>query len=110
MNGMSNIHLWILFAGITGAVMPVALREGLGARRAATQLFGGVMTAVFVAPAIITYFLPLAGSQIQAAVSFLIGYFGLAIVGVLQRLLDHRGEDLANRLIERLTGGSGDKS
>jgi hypothetical protein len=101
-------HFWLLLAGIGGAILPVAISDGNNTRRQAlTQITCGALMATFLGPALEHHFMPNSPSEITAGVSFLIGCFGLKLTELAQRLLDKRGEALANRLIDRIAGGEG---
>jgi len=74
-------------------------------RRALVQVVCGALMAIFLAPALERRFMPDSPAEIQAGVSFLVGCFGLKLAVIAQRLIDHRGESLANRVIDRIAGG-----
>jgi hypothetical protein len=65
------------------------------------------MMAIFLGPAVERRFLPDSPAEIHAGVSFLIGCFGLRLTMIVQRLIDSRGETLANRVIDRIAGADG---
>jgi hypothetical protein len=98
-------RFWLLLAAIGGAVLPVALGAEPSRKRAVIQVVCGAMMAVFLAPAVERRFLPDSQADIHAGVSFLVGCFGLRLTKIAQRLIDSRGETLANRVIDRLAGG-----
>lgn len=98
-------RFWLILAAIGGAILPVALSNEPSRKRAVMQVVCGAMLAIFLAPALEDRFLPDSPAQVQAGVSFLIGCFGLRLTMIVQRLIDVRGESLANRVIDRFTGG-----
>jgi hypothetical protein len=98
-------RFWLLLAAVGGAVLPVALGNEASRRRAIVQVICGAMMAIFLAPALERQLLPDSPAEIHAGVSFLIGCFGLRITIIAQRLIDNRGESLANRMIDRIAGG-----
>jgi hypothetical protein len=98
-------RFWLLLAAVGGAVLPVALGNEPSRRRAIVQVVCGAMMAVFLGPALEDHFLPDAHAAIHAGVSFLVGCFGLRLTMIAQRLIDSRGESVANRMIDRFTGG-----
>jgi hypothetical protein len=103
-------HFWLLLAGLGGAILPVAISNGTATRsQALTQVTCGALMATFLAPALERHFLPNSPEESTAGVSFLIGCFGLKLTELTQRLLDKRGEALANRLIDRIAGSEGGK-
>jgi hypothetical protein len=97
-------RFWLMLAAIGGAVLPVALGNEPSRKRAAVQIVCGAMMAIFLAPALERRFLPDSPAEIQAGISFLIGCFGLRLTMIAQRLIDARGESLANRVIDRIAG------
>ena len=98
-------QFWLLLAAVGGAVLPVALGNEPSRKRAVVQVVCGAMLAIFLAPALEQRFIPGASAQIQAGVSFLIGCFGLRVTMIVQRLIDDRGEALAQRVIDHIAGG-----
>lgn len=98
-------RFWILLAAVGGAVLPVAMMSAGSRGRAVMQVVCGTLVAVFIAPAFQRHFLPDAGVEIQAGVSFLVGCFGLKLTWIVQHLLERHGEGMADRLIGRVTGG-----
>ncbi|MGA7438509.1 MAG: hypothetical protein WBW32_10345 [Luteibacter sp.] len=98
-------RFWLLLAAVGGAVLPVAMSTIDSRGRAVVQVVCGTLIAVFVAPAFQRHFLPDAGVEIQAGVSFLVGCFGLKVTSIAQRLLDRHGDGMADRLVGRLPGG-----
>lgn len=105
------IHFWSLLAGIGGAILPVAISNGGTTRaKALTQVGCGALLATFLAPALEHNFMPNSPPEMTAGVSFLVGCFGLKLTELAQRLLDKRGEAIANRLIDRVAGSEGKQS
>jgi acetaldehyde dehydrogenase (acetylating) len=100
-------RFWLLLAAIGGAVLPVALGHEASRKRAIIQVVCGAMMAIFLGPAVERRFLPDSPAEIHAGVSFLIGCFGLRLTMIVQRLIDSRGETLANRVIDRIAGADG---
>jgi phosphatidylglycerophosphate synthase len=100
-------HFWLLLAAVGGAILPVALSNEESRRRALVQVVCGALMAIFLAPALERRFMPDSPAEIQAGVSFLVGCFGLKLAVIAQRLIDNRGESLANRVIDRIAGGEG---
>lgn len=101
-------HFWLLLAGIGGAILPVAIGNGTATRtQALTQVTCGALLATFLAPGLERDFMPHSPPEIAAGISFLVGCFGLKLTELAQRLLDKRGEAVANRIIDRIAGGEG---
>ncbi|MEZ2418504.1 hypothetical protein [Luteibacter sp. RCC_6_2] len=100
-------RFWLLLAAVGGAILPVALSNEESRRRALVQVVCGALMAIFLAPALERRFMPDSPAEIQAGVSFLVGCFGLKLAVIAQRLIDNRGESLANRVIDRIAGGEG---
>ncbi|HEY4092709.1 MAG TPA: hypothetical protein VGN46_14445 [Luteibacter sp.] len=98
-------RFWLLLAAIGGAVLPVALGSESSRRRSIVQVVCGAMMAIFLAPALERHFMPDSPAEIQAGVSFLVGCFGLRLTIIAQRLIENRGESIANRMIDRIAGG-----
>jgi acetaldehyde dehydrogenase (acetylating) len=98
-------RFWLLLAAVGGAVLPVALGNESSRKRAVVQVVCGAMMAIFLGPAVERRFLTDSPAEIHAGVSFLIGCFGLRVTMIAQRLIDSRGETLANRMIDRIAGG-----
>lgn len=105
MDSVLLTRFWLLLAAVGGAILPVALSNEESRRRALVQVICGALMAIFLAPALERRFMPDSPSEIQAGVSFLVGCFGLKLAVIAQRLIDNRGESLANRVIDRIAGG-----
>ncbi|MFC5740932.1 hypothetical protein [Dyella tabacisoli] len=101
MDDFKLIDVWVLLAGVGGAVLPVALRRQTHFSDALVQILCGVLTAAFLAPAVITYFFPQATPSVQSALTFLIGCFGPNFAVLTQRWMDSNGEALIARLFGR---------
>jgi hypothetical protein len=99
--------LWLLMAAIGGAIMPVAMYGGRSQGRAIVRVICGALIAVFLAPALEKKYLPDADLDIQAAVSFLVGCFGLNATILAQKILDQYGEAAAGRLLGGIFKGVG---
>lgn len=104
MDNLLFTRFWLLLAAVGGAILPVALSQEESRRRAIVQVVCGALTAIFLAPALEKRFLPESPAEVQAGVSFLVGCFGLKLAVIAQRLIDHRGESIANRVIDRIAG------
>lgn len=98
-------RFWLLLAAVGGAVLPVAMSAYESRGRAVTQVICGTLIAVFMAPAIRGQFIPDASGEIQAAMSFLVGCFGLKITAIVQRVLDRHVDAIAGRWLRRVSGG-----
>ncbi|GAA0908104.1 hypothetical protein KR767_19160 [Luteibacter anthropi] len=105
MDSVLLTRFWLLLAAVGGAILPVALSQEESRRRAVIQVVCGALTAIFLAPALEKRFMSDSSAEIQAAVSFLVGCFGLKLAVIVQRLIDSRGESIANRVIDRIAGG-----
>ena len=99
--------LWLLLAAMAGAIMPVAMYTGKSQGRAVVRVVCGAMIAVFLAPVIEKRYMIDADLDAQAAVSFLVGCFGLNLTVLAQKLLGSYGETLAKRLLNNLVKGVG---
>lgn len=104
-------QFWLLLAGVGGAFLPLAIGQGASSRgRALAQVACGALMATFFAPALEEHFFSTSPAQVNAAISFFIGCFGLKLTELSQKLIDSRGEALANRLIDRIAGPDENKS
>lgn len=103
MEGIEN--LWLLMAAIGGAIIPVAIYTGTSQKRAIVRVVCSTLLAVFLAPAIKKHYMPEADLDVQAAVSFLVGAFGLKVTILVQRILDGYAEAAANRLLGTIFKG-----
>lgn len=99
-------RIWVLLAAVAGAIMPVTFCTHTSHARAIVRVVGGTLLAIFLSPAIERRFLIDAEPEIRAALSFLIGCFGLNLAIIVQRVLDTSGEDMLMRLARRLAGES----
>jgi len=99
-------RIWVLLAAVAGAIMPVTFCTHASHGRAIVRVVGGTLLAVFLSPAIERRFLTGAEPEVRAALSFLVGCFGLNLAIIVQRVLDASGEDMLTRLARRLAGGS----
>ena len=98
-------QFWLLLAGVGGAFLPVALSNGASSRgRALAQVSCGALMATFLAPALERHFFSTSPPEVNAGISFFIGSFGLKLAELAQKLIDSRGEALANRIIDRIAG------
>jgi len=100
-------ELWMLLAAVAGAIMPVALYTGQSQGRAVVRVVCGTLIAVFLAPAIEKRYMAEAHLDVQAAVAFLVGCFGLNVTILAQKLIAVFGEDVARRLLEGFFKGAG---
>jgi len=100
-------ELWLLLAAVGGAIMPVALCTGGSQGRAVVRVVCGTLIAVFLAPAIDKRYMTEAHLDVQAAVSFLVGCFGLNATILAQKVMATFGEDVVKRLLEGLFKGVG---
>ncbi|MDF3980471.1 hypothetical protein [Luteibacter sahnii] len=110
MNSMDPVlftRFWLLLAAVGGAILPVAMNDEPSRKRAIVQVVCGALMAIFLAPALERRFMADSAAEVQAGVSFLIGFFGLKLASLAQRLIDTRGESIANRVIDRIAGGEG---
>ncbi|MEN4903979.1 hypothetical protein [Luteimonas sp. TWI1416] len=103
MNSML-VQLWIVLAGVSGALLPLILDDTPSRHRAMVRVTCGALVAVFVGPALNERFFAGAGAHLQAGIAFLVGCFGLQATAILQRLLHRRGDRMAERLVERVVG------
>lgn len=94
--------VFVLLAGAVGAMVPAALRQDVSRGQRLTMTFVGFAVATFLAPAINGHWLPGADAQMQAGVSFGVGLFGMAAVGIALRAIERRGDALADRAIDRV--------
>jgi hypothetical protein len=97
-------RFWLLLAAVSGALLPVALSDSTPRKRAMVRVVCGTLIAIFMAPAIQRHFLPDAGGDIQAGVSFLVGCFGLKFTAIVQGVLDRHADAMADRWIRRVSG------
>ncbi|MBB3342246.1 MULTISPECIES: hypothetical protein [unclassified Luteimonas] len=98
------IQLWIVLAGVCGALLPLVLDDAPSRHRAMVRAISGALVAVFVGPALNERFFAGAGAHLQAGIAFLVGCFGLQATAIVQRLLQRRGDRMAERLVARLVG------
>jgi len=100
-------NLWVVLAGFMGAILPVALRGDLAPHRALVYIGCSSVIAWFVAPAIYSHFWPTALVEVQAGISFTTGVIGLKVAEIVLRLLDRRGDALADQVVDRIAGRQG---
>ncbi len=104
-------QFWLLLAGIGGSFLPLALSQGTSSRaQAFAQVGCGALMATFFAPALERHFFSASPAQVNAGISFFVGCFGLKLTQLAQKLIDSRGEILANRIIDRIAGTDEKKS
>jgi hypothetical protein len=90
---------WILLAAVSGAILPVALSSERSRGRVVVKVICGTTLAVFLAPAVGKHYLIDADVELQAAVAFVVGCFGLNLAMILQRVITSHGEKLVRRVI-----------
>ena len=99
--------LWLFLASVAGAIMPVAMYTDKSQGRAVVRVVCGTLIAVFLAPVIEKRYMTDTDLDVQAAVSFLVGCFGLNLAVLVQKILAYYGEIVAKRLLGGLTKGVG---
>ncbi|NID16096.1 hypothetical protein [Luteibacter yeojuensis] len=97
--------LWLLLAAVGGAIMPVALYTGGSQGPAVVRVVCGTFIAVFLSPAIGKRYMLDADLDVQAAVSFLVGCFGLNVTILAQKAIATFGEDVAKRFLAGIFKG-----
>ncbi|MDQ7020146.1 MAG: hypothetical protein Q9M33_13410 [Robiginitomaculum sp.] len=99
-----------LVAGFAGAALSLTYIRQLNHRTAAIAQAGGLAAAVFLAPAIITFFhLP---EDVEGAVYFLVGLLGLNVLAAIAGLIDIARADpkgMLHGLIQSWRGLGGPK-
>jgi hypothetical protein len=95
--------LWLLLASVAGAIMPVAMYTDKSQGRAVVRVVCGTLIAVFLAPLIEKRYMTDTDLDVQAAVSFLVGCFGLNLTVLGQKILADYGEFVAKRILCRHT-------
>ncbi|KWN65863.1 hypothetical protein [Burkholderia ubonensis] len=106
MNGTAVMtgHVWVLLACAVGALVPVVLVEGLAPRQRVIYVLVGMVTATFISPGIVEYFLPQAGDALRGAVAFAVGLVGMKLAEIVIRLVNRRGENFAQRWADAMLG------
>jgi hypothetical protein len=69
------------------------------------HVISGAMMAVFVTPAIVEHWYIDQSIGIQRGLAFCIGLAGPIIVEIAIRVMQRRGDKVAERLIDRIVGG-----
>lgn len=97
--------LSVLGAGAMGAVVRLIVAPPRTAilQRIAYAISGAAM-ALFVAPAIVEHWLRSEGPSVQRAIAAAVGAFGPELVGIAIRAIQRRGDGVADRLVDRVTG------
>lgn len=92
--------LSIIVAAVLGSTVRVLLKSKLSCYRRCVHILCGPPMAIFVAPWITENFSPNHDMVAQQAMAFFTGLTGLTLIEIALKLLDKRGDALANRLAD----------
>jgi hypothetical protein len=101
--------LSVFGAGVAGALVRVVIAPPANRRAALAHVVSGSLIAVFVAPAIVEHWLHGDSMAMQRAVALAVGIAGPFIADIAVKLIQRRGEGMANRLADRVAGKENDE-
>lgn len=89
--------------GLVGASIYLVLRKPPSPHVAVGQLAAGVAVGLYGAPAVVEY-LHRSSAALDHAVGFALGVAGPMLVGIMIRVLERRGDAIADRFVDRVAG------
>ncbi|KVO05546.1 hypothetical protein WJ69_22870 [Burkholderia ubonensis] len=101
-----------MFAGgAAGSLLRVVVAPPANRRLMVAHIVVGALMALFAGPAVVEHFLKGDGMATQRGVAFGIGFVGPIVAEIVLRVIQRRGDRIAEQLVERVTGTTetGDK-
>ncbi|AIO33026.1 putative membrane protein [Burkholderia cenocepacia] len=96
--------LSVFAAGACGSLLRVIIAPPDRRSLIMAHVVAGAAMAVFVAPAIVSYWFRAYGIEMQRGIAFGVGVTGPLLAEVVIRLIQRRGDKVADRLIDRVAG------
>lgn len=96
-------------AGACGSLLRVIVAPPNRGSLIVAHVVAGAVMAVFVAPAIVSNWFHTDGIEIQRGIAFCVGVAGPLVAEVVIRLIQRRGDTVADRLIDRVVGSEDQK-
>lgn len=94
----------MLTAGATGALARVVFSPPPTRGLKLMHMVFGTLIAVFVAPGIVEHWFKGEGTAVQCCIAVFVGVLGPNLIEVAVRCVQRRGDDVANRLVDRVIG------
>lgn len=97
--------LWAIFAGVAGAIVPVAIEEHLTRRQRLVCAGVGILMAIFIAPLVCEVSMPKDDYAIRGGLAFIFGALGWRFAKIVLDTVDRHGhylfDSIANRIIRK---------
>lgn len=106
MNNLDQLYgpLLVLTAGATGALVRVVFSPPPTRVLKLAHMVCGTLMSVFVAPGIVEHWFKGEGLAVQCGIAVCVGALGPNLAEVAIRLVQRRGDDVANRFVDRAIG------
>lgn len=91
----------VIAAGVSGSLVRLGIKPPQGSALIATHIGVGALTAIFVAPAAVEYWSSGRSLDWQRGVAFVAGFVGPHIAEIALRIIDRRGDDVGESLLDR---------
>ncbi|RQH06639.1 hypothetical protein D1Y85_12260 [Paraburkholderia dinghuensis] len=101
-------ELMVFAAGAAGSLLRVVVMPPASRLLLAAHVGLGALMAIFVAPAIVEEWFTGHGPGIQRGIAFVVGVLGPLAGEIVLRVVERRGDDVAERLLDRF-GGKDDR-
>ena len=99
----------VLGAGVAGALVRITVVPPANRRAALAHVVSGPLMALFVAPAIVDHWLSSDSLAVQRGVALFAGLAGPLFAEIAVRVIQRRGNAVADRLVDRVSGQTTDK-
>ncbi|MCA8017722.1 hypothetical protein [Burkholderia metallica] len=96
--------LSVFAGGAAGSLMRVVVAPPANRRLMVAHVVVGALMALFAGPAVVEHFLKGDGMATQRGIAFVIGFAGPIVAEIALRVIQRRGERLADQLVDRVTG------
>jgi len=93
----------IFIAGAVGSLVRLIVRPPESWRLRLAHVISGALVALFVAPGVVEMWLSKDSIGIQRMVAVAVGVIGASVAEIAVRVVQQRGEGVANSFIDRVT-------
>lgn len=107
---LEDVSLWNIFAGVCGAIIPMAFRVGMTPTQVVATGFVGTAVSVFGTPALLDK-LEIVNTHYAAFFALIIGLLGMRACEISLKLFTKHGEELSKAAIKlaKVVNGHGGK-
>ncbi|MBN3777453.1 hypothetical protein G3O06_07795 [Burkholderia sp. Ac-20345] len=98
--------LSVFAGGAAGSLVRIVVAPPKNRRLMVSHIIIGALMALFAGPAVVEHFLSGDGMATQRGVAFAIGFVGPMVAEIVIRVIQRRGDRIANGLVDRVTGAT----